>query len=301
MSFSISCDMSCKLKQSDVNGYLNEVFRDVNESNNQHIKQKKSIDKTRTQDNMTYLLERDENNILKYKKASHKDDLKNKLKNRLDTVTKTIRKDAVVMRSLCVQFADELSINDDKAKIQKYFNDVLEWLISEFSEENIMGFSIHLDEKTPHCHFMITPVKDNSLSQKHFFNGRNSYTRIHKSLRTYLKNEKGYDIKQHSVASNNAVKRVTEKEFQDITEMRTVIAKQTSHIRDLQKQLEINVFEDEKIYNNDEFDVIASCYNEFKNSEEVINSLNSVNNLINNKSSDKNSNKKDEQEQEKGI
>lgn len=39
----------------------------------------------------------------------------------------------------------------------------------EFGESNLVHFTVHMDEETPHAHFGFVPLKDGKLSWKGFF------------------------------------------------------------------------------------------------------------------------------------
>ena len=53
-----------------------------------------------------------------------------------------------------------------------YFDDVYEFVKGEAGEENLIHFTVHMDETTPHAHFGFTPIKDGALSWKKFFDGK---------------------------------------------------------------------------------------------------------------------------------
>lgn len=44
----------------------------------------------------------------------------------------------------------------------------------EFGEQNLVHFTVHMDETTPHAHFGFTPIKDGTLSWKNYFDGRDA-------------------------------------------------------------------------------------------------------------------------------
>ena len=46
-----------------------------------------------------------------------------------------------------------------------------EHLKSEFGEENILGFGVHLDETTPHFWAVVLPIHEGKLRSNHWFDG----------------------------------------------------------------------------------------------------------------------------------
>lgn len=62
---------------------------------------------------------------------------------------------------------------DGSKRWKEFKNKAFEFLIKKHGRENIVKFSIHLDEKTPHIHAFVVPVtKDNRLSAKDFLGGK---------------------------------------------------------------------------------------------------------------------------------
>ena len=50
-----------------------------------------------------------------------------------------------------------------------FFEDALGFCREEFGESNLVHFTVHMDEETPHAHFGFVPLKDGKLSWKGFF------------------------------------------------------------------------------------------------------------------------------------
>jgi len=124
------------------------------------------------------------------------------LKQRLSTVDRKLRKDAVLMRGLILQldprwFADnnpEWRSDGMNAEAVAYMGAALDWACAEFGQSNIVGWSVHLDEFNPQLQVMVTPVtEDGRLSQKDFFKGPSDLKRQHKELRDAVA-AAGYDV-----------------------------------------------------------------------------------------------------------
>ena len=43
-------------------------------------------------------------------------------------------------------------------EIEQWATDLYDWMAKKYGEENIIGFDVHLDETTAHCHATIIPV-----------------------------------------------------------------------------------------------------------------------------------------------
>ena len=68
----------------------------------------------------------------------------------------------------------------DKSNIGKYFDRAKQWIIDRHGKENLLQCAVHLDEKEPHFHAMVTPLyeyenakgkKCYGWSAKHFTDG----------------------------------------------------------------------------------------------------------------------------------
>ena len=52
------------------------------------------------------------------------------------------------------------------------FEDAYAFVCAEMGAENVIHFTVHMDETTPHAHWGAVPIKDGRLSWKAFFDGR---------------------------------------------------------------------------------------------------------------------------------
>ena len=80
-----------------------------------------------------------------------------------------IRNDAVryLNHVLTGSHEDMKQIFDDKDKSQKWLNENYKFACQEFGHENIVRFTLHLDEKTPHIHCVTVPLtEEGKLSAK---------------------------------------------------------------------------------------------------------------------------------------
>lgn len=87
------------------------------------------------------------------------------------------RKNAVLAVELVVSFSPEMR---DKIPIKKWAKKNLEWVNNEFRDDAILSAELHMDESTPHIHFLVAPIIKKTvrgkfsvrLSAKDYFDGR---------------------------------------------------------------------------------------------------------------------------------
>lgn len=82
---------------------------------------------------------------------------------------KAIRKDAVKFLSLVLtgSHEDMIRLSQDQVKFKEWQQANYDFVAKEFGETNMMRFTLHLDEKTPHLHAVVVPLtEDGRLSAK---------------------------------------------------------------------------------------------------------------------------------------
>lgn len=88
---------------------------------------------------------------------------------------KTIRKDAVkfVTHVLTGSHEDMISIFSDEENKKAWIAKNFQFLVDEYGKENIVRFTLHLDEKTPHLHAVTVPItNEGKLSAKEIIGNR---------------------------------------------------------------------------------------------------------------------------------
>lgn len=91
------------------------------------------------------------------------------------TQTKEIRKDAVKFQTHVLTGSHEemKEIFADKSTADKWINANIDWMCQKYGKENIVRFTLHMDEKTPHIHVITVPItSDGRLSAKSYANGK---------------------------------------------------------------------------------------------------------------------------------
>lgn len=83
--------------------------------------------------------------------------------------TRKVRKDAVRLVEGIVTASPEFFEGASAAEVRDFFEDALGFCREEFGESNLVHFTVHMDEETPHAHFGFVPLRDGKLSWKGFF------------------------------------------------------------------------------------------------------------------------------------
>lgn len=174
-----------KIKRKEVKKISGHTYRKTDPRYKEH--KNKEIDKTLTEYNVDYLKNGKTLEALVEERIQN--DFKGKRK---------LRNDAVVIREIIVQpSADEyedMTIEEKQEKAIRFTEDSMEWIKEEFGEDNILGYSIHMDETNPHTHISFMPMTDDGrMSQKDFFRGPGSLREQHKRFREHM-NNLGWDF-----------------------------------------------------------------------------------------------------------
>lgn len=85
-----------------------------------------------------------------------------------------VRKDAVVLVEGVMTASPEFFEDKSRDEVMAFFRDGFDFVKSEVGEGNMVHFTVHMDESTPHAHFGFTPIKDGTLSWKNYFDGRDA-------------------------------------------------------------------------------------------------------------------------------
>jgi hypothetical protein len=83
--------------------------------------------------------------------------------------TRKVRKDAVRLVEGIVTASPEFFEGASADEVRDFFEDALGFCREEFGESNLVHFTVHMDEETPHAHFGFVPLRDGKLSWKGFF------------------------------------------------------------------------------------------------------------------------------------
>ena len=119
------------------------------------------------------------------------------IQNRIDDLllVKAVRKDAVHMCGLIVSsdsaFFEKLTPEDTR----RFFEESKAFLTEFVGQENVISAMVHMDEKTPHMHFLHVPVTpDGKLSAKTLYT-RESLKKLQTELPRHLQS-RGFDVQR---------------------------------------------------------------------------------------------------------
>lgn len=116
------------------------------------------------------------------------------------TTSRKIRKDAVMVNELIVtsdrEFFDQLSPEEEK----RFFEESKNLFAERYGEQNVVYAMVHVDEKTPHMHLGVVPMKEGKLQGKNVFN-RQELRWIQDEFPKHMK-EKGFDLERGEPGSD---------------------------------------------------------------------------------------------------
>ncbi len=89
------------------------------------------------------------------------------------TGAKAIRKDAVKsLRFILSGSHERMKELEQQGKLGEWVKENFAWMREKYGEKNIMRFTLHMDETTPHIHAVVVPLtKDGRLSAKEITGG----------------------------------------------------------------------------------------------------------------------------------
>lgn len=104
-------------------------------------------------------------------------------------LNKKLRHDAVYMCGLVVSSDTEFFERLGAKETARFFQAAYDYLADFVGKENVISAMVHLDEKTPHMHFMHVPVtKDGRLAANKIYDKKAQVlTHLHDGLSTHLK------------------------------------------------------------------------------------------------------------------
>jgi hypothetical protein len=130
------------------------------------------------------------------------------IQNRIDDLllVKAVRKDAVHMCGLIVSsdsaFFEKLTSEDTR----RFFEESKAFLTEFVGAENVISAMVHLDEKTPHMHFLHVPVTpDGRLNANNIYT-RESLKTLQTELPRYLQS-RGFDVQRGIEQESGAAKK----------------------------------------------------------------------------------------------
>ena len=119
------------------------------------------------------------------------------IQNRIDDLlmVKAVRKDAVHLCGLIVSSDKSFFTRIGKNETKRFFAEAAAYLTDFVGKENVISAMVHMDEKTPHMHFLHVPVTpDGRLSANSIYT-RASLKKLQTELPLYLQG-RGFEIQR---------------------------------------------------------------------------------------------------------
>ena len=119
------------------------------------------------------------------------------IQNRIDDLllVKAVRKDAVHMCGLLVTSDSAFFKNLSPEDTKRFFAESKAFLTEFVGEENVISAMVHMDEKTPHMHFLHVPVTQDGRLNANSIYTRASLKKLQTEFPVYLQS-KGFDIER---------------------------------------------------------------------------------------------------------
>src|SRR5690625_1264367 len=134
------------------------------------------------------------------------------------TGTRKTRKDAVLVNELLVTSDREFFDRLDPVEEKRFFEESYKLFSERYGKQNIAYATVHVDEKTPHLHIVVVPMREGRLQGKNVFNRQellwiqDKYPQQMKKLGFDLeRDEKGYS-REH-IETREYKKQTLEKEI----------------------------------------------------------------------------------------
>jgi Plasmid recombination enzyme. len=156
-------------------------------------------------------LERTGTQVVSWTKNKYSVNLQKRINDRIKkgyTGKTTIRKDAVTHLNIVMTGSHEdMKRISKEGKLREWADDNYRFACNRFGKENVVDFTVHMDERTPHIHCIVVPLtKDGRLSAKEIMGDRLKMTDLQEQ---YAKEMRKYDLQRGikgSKATHDTVK-----------------------------------------------------------------------------------------------
>jgi hypothetical protein len=163
-------------------------------------------------------------------------DYKAKIEKRIEEAVESgrkIRKDAVVCNTWVITsdkgFFDRIGEKEEK----RFFQEAYKWFSERYGAENIAYAMVHRDEKTPHMHLGVIPIKNGRLNSKELFS-RAELRAVQAEFPMYIQ-KRGFDLQRGVPGKQRHMEPVRYKNEQLIQEYMNTVLKLESKAEELTK------------------------------------------------------------------
>lgn len=156
------------------------------------------------------------------------------------------RKDAVLALEFLISGSKERMGEMSRDEQTRYLQESASWLISKMGgSANVVAFTIHQDETTPHASLFVVPLKDGKLNAKAYINGPKALSELQTAFQNDVAGRYGLD---RGVVGSNAV-HTSIKEFYALG--KEVIRRRQLSLAQKRAEPEIRRDLDQAIYSED--------------------------------------------------
>jgi len=122
----------------------------------------------------------------------------------------------------------------DKQRTDEFFQIAQKWVKDTYGDENLVNFTIHMDEKTPHAHAFVVPITpEGKLSARHFTGGSDGWKKLKEQQTSFSKAVEHLGLKRGQEGSK--AKHQTVKNFYDkLNKSQDILAKGKKSTGDVQ-------------------------------------------------------------------
>lgn len=217
MGYTLSFVADVKCGMGDVYGLLHHAARDVDRANGCEVRHSnQDIDGSRTHLNETLVADGKGG----WMPCTDTRQIMTALSDRLSHVKKPLRNDAVVMRPFELQLDPEwYKAHTDPAERMQAEQHMRDWAAKTFGAENLIYWTLHLDETNPHLEAGFCPVTaDGRLAQKDWFPNPADLRKKHDDFRQHMI-DAGYDIAKERKKPGKHAKRMSVEEYKDFARL----------------------------------------------------------------------------------
>ena len=170
------------------------------------------------------------------------------IQNRIDDLlmVKAVRKDAVHMCGIIISSDKAFfeMLNPDETR--RFFEEAANFLTEFVGKENVISAMVHMDEKTPHMHFLHVPItKDGRLCAKDIYT-KAALKNLQDELPKHLQ-KCGFQIERGIEQQKGSAKKHLEtREFKQQQEMLKLLQSEAENLRQAIKNMETRIAEQEQ-------------------------------------------------------
>lgn len=163
------------------------------------------------------------------------------IKERLEELNITPRKNAVLgieyLVSASPEFFDESKNN---YCTQGYFTEALRFINERHGKDNVISYTVHMDEMTPHAHIVVVPIdQKGKLNCREYLGGREKLSQLQDDFYDAMKHtSRGVPLDRGEKKGKNEPEKYIARTSPEIASLRHDLQKRTEDIAHIKKSCE---------------------------------------------------------------